>query len=145
MGFYALALSGSQYLAPIMCGFIADGQGWRWVFYWPSIFCGIALVFCFLFMEETNYNRRIIVSAAVMETSETTTSTPAADDIEKCPASSSHQNSPVSPQTSSTPGHSTKTFVQKLSLWQPSPGQNIFQRSIRSLKFLGWPVIFYCG
>lgn len=29
MGLYGFALAGSNYFAPIICGFIADGQGWQ--------------------------------------------------------------------------------------------------------------------
>lgn len=31
MGLYAFMLAGSNYVAPIMAGFINDGQGWEWV------------------------------------------------------------------------------------------------------------------
>ncbi|OHW96485.1 major facilitator superfamily transporter [Colletotrichum incanum] len=40
MGFYALFLVGSNFLAPVIAGFINDGQGWEWVLYWCAIFCG---------------------------------------------------------------------------------------------------------
>lgn len=40
---------------------------------------------------------------------------------------------------------STKSFAQKLSVWQPSPGQSMLQRAKRSLYYLSWPVIAYCG
>lgn len=57
MGIYAFTLAGSNYIAPVICGFIAEYQGWGWVFYWPAIFLSVVFVFLFLFMEETNYNR----------------------------------------------------------------------------------------
>lgn len=31
MGFYALFLVGSNFLAPVIAGFVNDGQGWEWV------------------------------------------------------------------------------------------------------------------
>jgi MFS family permease len=37
MGIYAFTLAGSNYFAPIICGFIAEYQGWRWV-------CGHAIL-----------------------------------------------------------------------------------------------------
>jgi MFS family permease len=40
---------------------------------------------------------------------------------------------------------SPKTFVRKLSIWQPTPGQSMLRRAVRVLKFLSWPVIFYAG
>ncbi|RFU81385.1 serine threonine kinase 16 [Trichoderma arundinaceum] len=58
MGIYALTLAGSNYFAPVISGFIAERQGWQWVFYWPTIFLVAVFVFLFFFMEETNYNRK---------------------------------------------------------------------------------------
>ncbi|RAL67460.1 hypothetical protein DID88_008215 [Monilinia fructigena] len=57
MGLYAFMLAGSNFLAPVLAGFINDGQGWKWVMYWCAIFLAIGFVFCFFFMEETNYDR----------------------------------------------------------------------------------------
>ncbi|KAK2674524.1 Major facilitator superfamily [Fusarium oxysporum f. sp. vasinfectum] len=31
MGIYALTLAGSNYFAPVICGFIAEYQGWQWI------------------------------------------------------------------------------------------------------------------
>ncbi|KAH7009421.1 uncharacterized protein B0I36DRAFT_342356 [Microdochium trichocladiopsis] len=35
--------------------------------------------------------------------------------------------------------------MQKLSIWQPSPGQGMLSRALRSVRFLSWPIIFYAG
>lgn len=67
MGIYACALFGSNYIAPLVAGFINQNTrglavgGWRWVIFWSVIFCGISFVFLFFFMEETNYERRLRV------------------------------------------------------------------------------------
>ncbi|KAI1612551.1 putative MFS transporter [Exophiala viscosa] len=133
MGWYSLSLAGSAYFAPVVCGFIADYAGWKWVFYVPAIFTACVTVFLFFFMEETNYHRPHIgiveTSQSIMpeETNEkvgnTATTTPAA---------------PTEP-------YHKKTFLQKLSLWQPIPGENPVTKSVRILKYLSWPVIFYAG
>ncbi|KAL2678565.1 hypothetical protein Neosp_009313 [[Neocosmospora] mangrovei] len=137
MGIYSFALAGSNYFAPIICGFIAEYQGWRWVFYWPAIFLAFVFVFLFLFMEETNYNR-VVVPESTSPTSPST-SEHAIDD----------KSHPVKERTSMAETGEVyaapKTFIQKMSLWQPSPGQNMLKRAIRSLSFLSWPVIFYAG
>ncbi|TKA25236.1 hypothetical protein B0A50_05934 [Salinomyces thailandicus] len=57
-GLYAMTLVGSNFAAPLICGFINVGQGWRWVFYYPSIFAGAAAVLLFFIMEETSFDRR---------------------------------------------------------------------------------------
>ena len=55
LGLYSFMLAGSSFFAPIITGFIADQQGWQWVFYWCAIFLAIGFVFNLFFMEETNY------------------------------------------------------------------------------------------
>ncbi|KAK6214534.1 hypothetical protein LQW54_004255 [Pestalotiopsis sp. IQ-011] len=57
MGYYAFSLAGSNFFAPIICGFINDGMGYKWVFYFPAIFIAATWIFLFFFMEETNYDR----------------------------------------------------------------------------------------
>ncbi|KIX03955.1 uncharacterized protein Z518_07508 [Rhinocladiella mackenziei CBS 650.93] len=146
MGVYAFFLAGSNYFAPVICGFIADGQGWKWVFYYPSIFCAVALVFCFFFMEETNYHRSTV---GIVETA-SGTQTPMSvakeeKEIEKNATTVTREPEGGSVETGPVHYSSNKTFFQKLTLWQPSPGQDVFSRAISSLKYLGWPVIFYAG
>jgi MFS family permease len=141
MGVYAFTLAGSNYFTPVLCGFIAEGQGWRWVFYWPAIFCAVLLVFLFFFMEETNYTRKS--TGLIAETESPPSETTAAADPEKNP--SGHATSTPVPTEMGEFTPVPKTYAQRLSLWQPSPGQNMLHRAIRSLKYLGWPVIFYAG
>lgn len=135
MGIYAFTLAGSNYFTPVLCGFIADGQGWRWVFYWPAIFLAFVFVFLFLFMEETNYRRK---TTGIVADLDTPPSEPAMEkDNEKNPTT-----------VLSTPAaeyKTPKTFAQKLSLWSPHPGQPMIRRAVRSLEYLSWPVIFYAG
>lgn len=88
-------------------------------------------------MEESNYNRK---STPVVPGSDApSTGLTTEDDKEKVHAVAS-QSSP-----SVELGWSTKTFAQKLSIWQPNPGQNMLERAKRSLTYLSWPVIFYAG
>ncbi|KAF4993155.1 hypothetical protein FGRMN_6640 [Fusarium graminum] len=143
MGVYALALAGSNYFAPVISGFIAEYQGWQWVFYWPAIFLAFVFVFLFLFMEETNYVR---VTRDINR--------PQID-----PSRSSDENDAKAEEKASEAGKHEireaeeahveytrpKTFVQKMSLWQPSPGQSMARHAGRSLEFLTWPVIFFAG
>lgn len=89
-------------------------------------------------MEETNYNRK--TSGIVTETE----SPPSEAVID-----ADHEKNPVIGKAT-TPEHGQisapkKTFVQKLALWNPSPGKGMIPRAIRSLQYLGWPVIFYAG
>lgn len=107
------------------------------VFYWPAIFLGATFIFLFFFMEETNYVRQV--------TEEVTA--PASPSNLSADIGDTEKAHPVTSQTATSirTGSVTKTFSQKLSVWQPSPGQNMFTRAKRSLQYLSWPVIAYCG
>ncbi|KIW22148.1 uncharacterized protein PV07_12469 [Cladophialophora immunda] len=144
MGVYAFFLAGSNYFAPVICGFIADDQGWKWVFYWPTIFLGVALIFCFFFMEETNYIRSTV---GVVETSSGSQTPISATKDEKATEKMPDVvNEPALNVESGTVVYgSNKTYLQRMSLWQPSPGEPMWTRAYRSLKYLSWPVIFYAG
>ncbi|KAH9827758.1 serine/threonine kinase 16, partial [Teratosphaeria destructans] len=78
MGVYAFVLAGSNFFAPMICGFINETLGYKWVFYLPAIFLGFTLVFLFFFMEETNYDRKTasVVHEPDRQTGETATPAP---------------------------------------------------------------------
>ncbi|RBA22055.1 hypothetical protein FPRO05_00402 [Fusarium proliferatum] len=143
MGIYALALAGSNYFAPVICGFIAEYQGWQWVFYWPAIFLSFVFVFLFFVMEETNYNRAVR----------------RADHLPTSPSRLSDENNGKAEGKAADTGRSEvreadeanvqyakpRTYWQKSSLWQPTPSQSMARHAGRSLQYLGWPVIFFAG
>ncbi|CAD0092216.1 unnamed protein product [Aureobasidium vineae] len=55
---YGVSLGASGKLAPVFSAFINSGMGWEW-----TLGIGIAFIFCFLLMEETNYDRRTTQSS----------------------------------------------------------------------------------
>ncbi|RAH70796.1 putative MFS transporter [Aspergillus aculeatinus CBS 121060] len=139
MALYAFFLAGSNYFAPVICGFIAEYQGWQWVFYWPSIFCGGAIVFLFFFMEETNYVRQQRTAPESQLTSSTRTSEQ--NEKEKAPSGLAQQA-----DTECGVMYKKKSYAQKLSLLGPRlPRNNMFRRLWQTLYYLSWPVIFYAG
>jgi len=143
MGLYAFFLAGSNFFAPVICGFIAQYQGWRWVFYWPSIFIAFAVVFLFFFMEETNYVRD---SIGVVETSSQTESSAGSEnaDPEKSPKTTANNQEPQEAETGMV--YKKKSYLQKLALWGGKRKQNTMLRRVwQTLYFLSWPVIFYAG
>lgn len=133
LALYALVLVGSNYFAPVICGFINDGQGYRWVFYWPTIFAAVAFVFCFFFMEETNYDR----------TSATIVAAPVLDDGQ--PRDTKHPSKPTSLSESIEPVGPKKSYVDKLAL-KDRPRKNLMlYRIVQQLRFLTWPNVIYAG
>ncbi|KAF2725314.1 MFS general substrate transporter [Polychaeton citri CBS 116435] len=147
IGLYAMLLAGSNFFAPIIAGFIADGQGWEWVLYWCAIFCAIGFVFLFFFMEETNYSRALILGHEVDPENlrENSTVPSIHDDEEKHPTDQS-----ISPQPSSQPQihYRKKTYVDKIKLVRTADlkkPNRLFSMAWRPLVFLTFPVIFYAG
>ena len=142
---YALLLAGSNFFAPIIAGFIADGQGWQWVLYWCAIFCAIGFVFLFFFMEETNYSRSIILAH---ENEPDTTASPAsASEIgdEKKDAAETD----VEPaETLVVPYGKHKTYLDKVKPFRTydlKKPNHLLGMISRPLIFLSFPVIFYAG
>ncbi|KAI7369184.1 MFS general substrate transporter [Hortaea werneckii] len=142
MGVYAFVLAGSNFFAPIICGFINDTLGYQWVFYIPAIFLAFAFVFLFFFLEETNYDRHALVEAKNDAPSRHETP-------EASPASEKTTVANESPDNSSaevgTVLHRQKTYLQKLSLKDRRRPQRMPYRCMLSLRLLSWPVIFYAG
>jgi hypothetical protein len=115
-------------------------MGYKWVFYWPSIFLAFTFVFLFLFLEETNYSRETIGVVEASTSAGSPAGSVAGGDVEKHP--------PVKPSASSEAApvsYTKKTYWQKLALWDKRRPNHFFQRIERQLLFLGWPVIFYAG
>lgn len=146
MGVYALALAGSNFFAPVVSGWINERQGFRWVFYYPSIFSGAALVFLFLFMEETNYDRpprppgEEHDAAAPKEQSVGTKATKLDEDPSLDPPK------PTIIPASPPPSSSTKNhFLAQLRLHDPPRPQLMPQRILLSLHLLTWPLVLYSG
>jgi hypothetical protein len=123
-------------------------SGWKWVMYWCAIFLAIGFVFCFFFMEETNYDR------APLEMVTTPTDTPgtatpkegtisSSDDPEKTAAA-------VKSDSNSDNGavivhYTPKTYIQKLALLDKKREFNLFRTMLRPLLFLSLPSVVYAG
>ncbi|PVH72653.1 MFS general substrate transporter [Cadophora sp. DSE1049] len=148
MGLYALMLAGSSFLAPVLAGFINDGQGWHWVMYWCAIFLGVGFVFCFLFMEETNYDR------APLESISTPSDTPGTNTPQEKQLSKSEDperssavpisNLNVDPSPPSLE-YRPKTYLQKLTLIDKKRDFKFFHLMYRPFLFFSLPAVVYAG
>lgn len=57
MAFSNVALFGGAFLTPVVVGKMTATLGWKWSFYFVSIFTAAALPFVFFFVPETAYRR----------------------------------------------------------------------------------------
>ncbi|KAF2626629.1 MFS general substrate transporter [Macroventuria anomochaeta] len=141
LSIYAFCALASNYFAPIISGFIAERQGWEWVFYWPAIFTGSTFVFLFFFLEETNYDRVITGTVFV----------PGAqppqdfDDDDNNPKTSTLSAVQTIASGEMRIPAKTKSFTQKLSLWHPSQNGTMLSHLRSITLYLTWPVVLYTG
>ncbi|KAH7154127.1 major facilitator superfamily domain-containing protein [Fusarium sp. MPI-SDFR-AT-0072] len=119
LGIYALALAGSNYFAPVICGFIAEYQGWQW----------------------TNYNR----AARHADHLPISSSRPSDENNGKAEEKAVEDGSAEDREADEANVQYTKprTFLQKLSLWKPTPSQSIARHAGRSLQYFGSYLIWF--
>ncbi|KAI0919378.1 hypothetical protein AcV7_006131 [Taiwanofungus camphoratus] len=129
IGLYTLFLFGSNYLAPLIAGFIWNGQGWPWVMYWAAIINAVALVLLFFFMEETNYLRDISQADSDDVTDEK---------IKYLDVSSDAKIELVGTPTS---------FRQRLAVFNKRYASNatLVKMTYRPVLLLRFPVVFWAG
>lgn len=155
IGVYSFALLGSNFFAPLISGFINDGQGWQWVLYWCAIFCGAGFVICFLFMEETNYIRAPLVVTEAEEAGDEATEPTAGEKKEQNMAATppSGNGSDVA-DTEAAGGEtpparaSTKTWLAKMKLYSPehnATNAQVLGMVTRPLILFTFPVVFFSG
>ncbi|OTB04100.1 hypothetical protein M426DRAFT_321196 [Hypoxylon sp. CI-4A] len=144
MGWYAFTLVGSNFFAPVISGFINDGVGYRWVFFFQGIFCAATWVFLFFFMEETNYDRQTVgvVAAPSDGVLEGKADPEKGKEVMEDPSDTSVKRIP-SPED--RPTTTTKTFWQKMAILDKPRPFMMHYRAWQSLKLLSWPVVFYSG
>ena len=130
MSLYAFVLIGSNFFAPVICGFINDGQGYRWVFWWSAIFCGVAIVFLVFTMEETNFDRPEV------RLDQSVPPDPQKDSLESEQASS---------QEILGSHGSSSTYVHRMRLFETQRRFALHHHVKRQLQFLLWPIPLYCG
>jgi MFS family permease len=150
IGVYSLVLSGSNFVAPLIAGFMNEAVGWRWVQHWAALLLFANFVISFFTLEESMYFRDTVEAEVSQETS--TDSMPAA--IRADTNTSDEKLGPAPPTgTSAEVGgtrvlRSRKTYRQKLALY--SRPKFSFQQSFRSawrpvLILFRFPTIAWAG
>ncbi|CDK25638.1 unnamed protein product [Kuraishia capsulata CBS 1993] len=142
MSLYALVLCVSNYIAPLVAGFIAQGMQWKWVIYWTVIFDGLSLIFLFFFWEETNYFRPHIAPddeivedvSPEMKVDEKS----AANAVVGTASSGDESGTPA-------PTYTKKSFVAKLKLLDRSRPFMLWKLIVRPVTMLRFPGIVWAG
>lgn len=83
-GLYLAAVSFGNYMGPVAAGYVADSQGWRWTFYYLTIFMGITSLAMIVGLEESKFDaptvngRSVALPGAVRDSSSDNSKTPTA-------------------------------------------------------------------
>ncbi|TGO08447.1 hypothetical protein BTUL_0209g00180 [Botrytis tulipae] len=145
MMLYGLTLAGSNYMAPVFAGFIADGQSWEWVMYWCAIFCSFVFIILFFFLKETNYDRSATSLNAVLDgETEKNPANPHTASIDEKTEPTAATSSSM--DTSSEAAIPPKTFMQKLSLVDRPCSFSHFKFIFwQPFLFFTYTIVFYAG
>ncbi|KAJ0125333.1 major facilitator superfamily transporter [Diaporthe amygdali] len=150
---WSLALTGK--LAPMISGFINTGMGWEWTLWWCAIFNGIAFIYCFLFMEETNYDRKHVDDSVPDAEEKSPNSvlkninmTSTADAASADKSLDSKEISPASPSSDIEEAQvikPRKTYWQKLSLRDKRRPNRVLDVALAPFKGFLYPPVVYAG
>lgn len=125
MGGYMLVLAGSNYLAPLIAGYMNNNIGWKWVQHWCAILLALNFVLAFFFYEDTLYLR----------------ASPEMD------AGGKGVN--LKTTLTARPTNSKATFISKMRLWTKNP--NVGVREFVDMVwrpvyfFFAFPVVMWAG
>jgi MFS family permease len=146
---YGLSLAASGKFAPVFAAFINTGQGWKWTLWWCAIGMGVAFVYCFFLMEETNYDRHIIQStlnAGSGSSSENVVEPGAAADeksAEKRAAGNEQASAELGEVTAVT--YPRKTYWQKLGVIDKKRPNRLLDIMWSPFRFFRFPVVVWAG
>lgn len=126
----------------MLSGFINVGMGWKWTLWWCSIFNAMAFVYCFLFMEETNYDRK-------HQHSSTTTVAPESTNEKTTAVEGSTEKAPATPVASDSETGDVqwprKTYIDKLGLKDKKRPNRFMDIIIAPFKGFTYPAVVYAG
>lgn len=113
------------FLGPVASGYIADSQGWRWMWWWCVIFLAVTFLAVLFLFEESKYIPVVTGSHTVAIDQ---VQSPAAVDVESTSKdnSKSMAETPaletLASHTTSVPHYTPKTYAQRMALVSKTPG-----------------------
>ena len=149
MGLYALFLFGSNALAPLIAGFVANSLGWKAAIWFGTIVAGVGTIITFFGMEETIYFRSAVEGTNVAPETTKEESEMVREKGERKAAGDSITHEP-SPPASDIVHLSRRTYIQKLALFRLLPQRpsvkQMFIMMIRPLMiFFFFPNVDWSG
>ncbi|KAK2627796.1 hypothetical protein QTJ16_002442 [Diplocarpon rosae] len=141
---YGLSLAFAGKFAPVFAAFINTGQGWEWTLWWCAIGMGIAFIYCFFLMEETNYDRKPQAShASAGSSTDAPISTTVAEILSSKETPDFNADSVVVEAGEVT--YPRKTYWQKLGVVDKKRPNRVLEIMWAPFKFFTLPVITWAG
>jgi MFS family permease len=161
LGIYVLATSIGTFLGPLIGGYIADLQGWRWVGWWAVIISGGTLIALYFGLEETAFDRPAYRTSDGVSSYQTLDITaPAEKSIQDSKAAIGDGTGDAKNAVATTARDASetglanekpKTYFQRIRLLTPAPnliGTGFTQyitRLVHTLQVFSFPAVIYSG
>ncbi|KAH8807795.1 major facilitator superfamily domain-containing protein [Xylogone sp. PMI_703] len=113
IAWYMLVLCGSNFIAPLIAGFMNDAYSWQWVQHWAALILALNLVLAFFFYEESMYTRDSVEAEGIDEVVDSEHL-----DVESKKAIGDLPDTMTSTATGTV--YTRKTFLQKMKLFSYS-------------------------
>lgn len=116
--------------------------------YWCAIFLAIGFVFCFFFMEETNFDREPIEMVSSPNDSPGQMTPKEEEVLTKTDPEKGLRTESQNSETGQTEGqvdYTPKTYIQKLALLDKKREFRLFRMMVRPLLFFALPSVVYAG
>ncbi|KAL3441120.1 major facilitator superfamily domain-containing protein [Aspergillus insuetus] len=148
MALYALALGYSNGIAPLIMGFINDGQGYQWVFYWCAIFCAIAFALVFFCMEETKFNRTQYLDGQATSNLANKTNKQPLKDVSSVKGDLEGSPTDITQSTGINTDLSKKSYMAKLKPIERAgfrQKNRVLGMALEPFRLLRFPMVVYAG
>lgn len=152
IGIYSVALGTSNFIAPMLSGFVAEALGWKWAVKIAVIFDAVCLIAMFFLIEETNYEREPSLEGEITESEGiqlASTTFPDKNEVINCTVSpdtnfDKHMSTAISNHEIEYPAG--KGYWARLSLLSGAQKKNhIFDYILMILHMFRFPPILWSG
>lgn len=149
VGLYMLTLASSNFIAPLIAGFLNNTYGWRWVQHWAALLLLLNFVLALVFYEDTMYHREGVEKDAFDDEEHDTNIRE--DKLSAHRGARSSIKTIASQKTFLTDSvNQTKAYWKRLKLWTSNNGRvslkQFFIMAIRPVYiFFAFPVVLFCG
>ncbi|KAK8057938.1 MFS general substrate transporter [Apiospora saccharicola] len=149
---WSLALTGK--LAPMLAGFINYGMDWQWTLWWWAIFIGIAFVYLFFLMEETNYDRKLQDHAPATQTPLENTTRTVSSETSGVGLAGAHDADSKTPASVGSPSEDRETgevawprksYWDKLGIKDEKRPNRLLNIMWAPIKGFTYPAVVYAG